>query len=150
MKGPLHFRLTPAELFGPHESRPWNPLIARTFYRGSIIEEWGRGTLKMAELTTSAGLPGPEIEDAAGAVTVRFRHGQSVPSQRDDSDLTDQQRTVLDLLDKSDRALALREIRSELGPLTNERRLREDLATLKARGLAKSMGRGRGARWKPL
>ncbi len=23
--GPLHFGLTPAELFGPHESRPWNP-----------------------------------------------------------------------------------------------------------------------------
>ena len=148
--GPLHFGLTPAELFGPHESRPWNPLIARTFYRRGIIEEWGRGTLKMAELATSAGLPRPEIEDRGDCVTVCFRHGQFVPSQRDGSDLTDQQRAVLDLLDKSDRALALREIRSELGPQTNERRLREDLATLKARGLAKSMGRGRGARWKPL
>ncbi len=148
--GPLHFGLTPAELFGPHESRPWNPLIARTFYRRGIIEEWGRGTLKMAELATSAGLPRPEIEDRGDCVTVCFRHGQFVPSQRDGSDLTDQQRAVLDLLDKSDRALALREICSELGPQTNERRLREDLATLKARGLAKSMGRGRGARWKPL
>ena len=37
-----------------------------------------------------------------------------------------------------------------LAPQTNERRLREDLATLKARGLAKSTGRGRGARWKRL
>ena len=46
--GPLHFGLTPEKLFAPHESRPWNPLIARTFYRRGIIEEWGRGTLKAA------------------------------------------------------------------------------------------------------
>ncbi len=26
LKGPLHFGLNPANLFGPHESRPWNPL----------------------------------------------------------------------------------------------------------------------------
>ena len=71
--GTLHFGLTPAKLFEPHESAPWNPLIARTFYRRGIIEEWGRGTLKMAELTTSAGLPRPEIEDAGGCVRVRFR-----------------------------------------------------------------------------
>ena len=37
--GSLHFGLTPEKLFGPHESRPWNPLIARTFYRRGIIEE---------------------------------------------------------------------------------------------------------------
>ena len=77
--GSLHFGLTPEELFAPHESRPWNPLIARTFHRRGIIEEWGSGTLKMAELTSSAGLPIPEIEDDGGCVTVRFRHGQFVP-----------------------------------------------------------------------
>ena len=33
----------------------------------------------MAELTSSAGLPVPEIEDDGGAVTVRFRHGQAIP-----------------------------------------------------------------------
>ena len=64
--GVLHFGLTPGDLFGPHESRPWNPLIARTFYRRGIIEEWGRGTIKMAELAMSAGLPHPEIEEKGG------------------------------------------------------------------------------------
>ena len=29
--GTLHFGLTPEELFAPYQSRPWNPLIARTF-----------------------------------------------------------------------------------------------------------------------
>ena len=75
--GTLHFGLTPAKLFAPHESLPWNPFIARTFYRRGIIEAWGRGTLTMAEAMASAGLPRPEIEDAGGCVTVRFRHAKA-------------------------------------------------------------------------
>ena len=54
-------------------------MIARTFYRRGIIEEWGRGTLKMAEETTAAGLPPLEIEDKGGCVTVRFRHSRPPP-----------------------------------------------------------------------
>ena len=71
--GNLHFGLTAEALFAPHESLPWNPLIARVFYRRGIIEQWGRGTIRMAELATSAGLSEPEIEAAGGGVTVRFR-----------------------------------------------------------------------------
>ena len=41
--GRLHFGLTPEALFEPHESLPWNPLIARVFYLRGIIEQWGRG-----------------------------------------------------------------------------------------------------------
>ena len=118
--GSLHFGLTPDELFGPHESRPWNPLIARTFYRRGIIEEWGRGTLKMAELATSAGLPRPEIEDAGGAVTVCFRHGQFVPSRRIGSDVIERQEAILALLDQAEDGLALREIHARL-PLRTSR-----------------------------
>ena len=80
--GPLHFGLTADDLFGPHESRPWNPLIARPFYRRGIIEEWGRGTLRMADLATSAGRPRPEIEDRSDCVTVRFRRAASIRRRR--------------------------------------------------------------------
>ena len=148
--GPLHFGLTPDDLFAPHESRPWNPLVARTFYRRGVIEQWGRGTLRMAQLATAAGLPRPEIEECADSVTVRFRRSDHHAVRRADDDLTDQQNAVLEVLRGSGRALALREIRALLGADTNERRLREDLATLKAKGLADSAGRGAGARWKPL
>jgi ATP-dependent DNA helicase RecG len=47
--GILPFGLTPDALLRPHESRPWNPLIAQAFYRRGMIEAWGRGTLKLAE-----------------------------------------------------------------------------------------------------
>ena len=148
--GPLHFGLTPDDLFGPHESRPWNPLIARTFYRRGIIEEWGRGTIRMAHLATSAGLPRPEIEERGDCVTVRFRRTDYVPPQPDYGELTEQQMTILAILRRSDGTLALRDIRAVLGPQANGRRLREDLAILKARGLAETTGFGRGARWKSL
>ncbi|MCK6485232.1 MAG: putative DNA binding domain-containing protein [Phycisphaerae bacterium] len=63
--GTLHFGLTVDALFEPHESLPWNPLIARVFFRCGVIESWGRGTLKMAELTQKAGLPRPQIEGSS-------------------------------------------------------------------------------------
>ena len=149
--GALHFGLTPEKLFAPHESLPWNPLIARTFYRRGIIEEWGRGTLRMAEVTASAGLPNPEIEDAGGCVTVRFRRSQNASLGRHDMDeLTEQQQTILMLLDQAVQALPLREIHARLGPQTDLRRVREDLAVLKARQQAAPVGHGRGARWNRL
>ena len=71
--GTLHFGFTPQSLFEPHESRPWNPLIASVFYRRGIIESWGQGTIRMAAWTKEAGLPAPEILEIPGAVVVRFK-----------------------------------------------------------------------------
>ena len=95
---PLHFGLTPDNLFAPHESRPWNPLVARTFHRRGVIEQWGRGTLRMAQPATAAGLPRPEIEECADSVTVRFRRSDHHAVRRADDDLTDQQNAVLEVL----------------------------------------------------
>ena len=147
--GSLHFDLTPEKLFVPHESLPWNPLIARTFYRRGIIEEWGRGTLKMTELTTSAGLPHPEIEDTGGYVTVRFRHGQFMPQQRHSgSSPVGRQKMILTLLDRADGGLPLRDICTQLAPHTSKRRVIRTLEVLKRQGLIVSSGRGATARWK--
>ncbi|MGQ4810319.1 hypothetical protein NKDENANG_03776 [Candidatus Entotheonellaceae bacterium PAL068K] len=146
--GPLHFGLTPEQLFVPHESRPWNPLIARTFYRRGIIEEWGRGTLKMVELTTAAGLPRPKVEEIGGGMMVCFRHGQYVPSRRRGSVLIDRQEAILALLAHADAGLTLREIRAQLALQTSERQVRRALAMLRDRGLVVSTGPGPVVRWK--
>ena len=136
--GPLHFGLTPEKLFAPHESLPWNPLIARTFYRRGIIEEWGRGTLRMAEMSVSADLPIPEIEEVGGGVTVRFRHGHSMPLHTE----------ILALLDHAKEGLTRREIRAGSDSALSERQLRRVLEELRAGGLVVSSGRGLSARWK--
>lgn len=144
--GSLHFGLTVDVLFGPHESLPWNPLIARVFYRRGMIEAWGRGTVKMLELIARAGLPRPEIEDAGGCVTVRFRSSRHALSQSAGQNTTQRQQAILVLLEE-DTELPLRDIHSRLQDGT-ERQVREDLAVLQALGLAYSVGHGRGARWK--
>ena len=145
--GPLHFGLTLELLFQPHESLPWNPLIARVFYLRGIIEQWGRGTIKMRELLTGAGLPAPEIEDAGGCVTVRFRPGTYVPTHVE-REVSDRQRAILALLAGVRKGYALREIVSRLDDSATSRQVREDLWILRTLGLAECRGRGRGARWK--
>ncbi len=134
--GPLHFGLTPEKLFAPHESRPWNPLIARTFYRRGIIEEWGSGTLKMADMASEAGLPVPEIDDDGGAVTVRFRHSRSRLQE------------VLILLGSAKDGLTRREIHARLGSGVSERQVRTTLEDLRDRGLVVSTARGPLTRWR--
>ena len=146
--GSLHFGLTPEKLFAPHESRPWNPLIARTFYRRGIIEEWGSGTLKMAELANSAGLPVPEIEDDGGAVTVRLRHGRHLPGSGGmGAKPIQRRRMILSLLDSAAGGLSRREISTHLAPHARERQVVRDLEVLKKQGLIASSGRGVSARW---
>ena len=154
--GSLHFGLTPERLFSPHESRPWNPLIARTFYRRGIIEEWGSGTLKMAEMARSAGLPIPEIEDDGTCVTVRFRNGADLRATVEPGPVTGSaelsvsrlSERVLALLDRADQGLARREIHARLGPGVSERQVRRALEELRDRGLVVSTNRGPLTRWR--
>lgn len=146
--GSLHFGLTPAMLFEPHESRPWNPLIAGVLYRRGIIENWGRGTIKMAELTEQAGLPRPEIEDSGGAVTVRFLPGRYVPPMRVGMDLTARQREILSILGETAGGVALRDILPRVRNGATTRQIRDDLQVLRTVELADPVGWGRGARWR--
>lgn len=142
--GTLHFGLTPEKLFEPHESQPWNPLIARAFHRRGIIESWGRGTQKMAELTQEAGLPRPEIEEGPNFVLVRFRPSRYIPPQQVKQDLTNSQRQILQLLSERSN-IGRKEIQSIL---TQElRQLKSDLEDLKRLGLITQTGKGRGSVW---
>jgi ATP-dependent DNA helicase RecG len=145
--GTLHFGLTAEALFLPHESLPWNPLIARVLYRRGIIEAWGRGTLKMVELTALAGLPRPEIEDAGGCVTVRFRPSRYLPPQRVAHDLSARQQQLLALLEAHPQGLALRAVRAGIPGQPAEWEVKDDLSLLRRLGLVQSHGHGRGAFW---
>ena len=148
--GPLHFGLTPEMLFLPHEPQPWNPLIANVFFRRGIIEQWGRGTIRMAELTAEAGLPRPEIEDNGNSVIVRFLPSRYVPPLRVGHDLTERQRDILALLDESHAGLPLREIHSRFDPDASRRQVQLDLSTLRTLNLVWTSGQGQAARWRRL
>lgn len=144
--GTLHFELTAEKLFQPHESLPWNPLIARVFHRRGLIESWGRGTLRMAELTQQAGLPRPEIEEQAGCVVVRFRPSRYIPPQQVKQDLTTRQRLILQILSERPKGVSRGEIVARLEQPF--RSIRDDLEKLRNLDLVITYGHGRGAVWR--
>ena len=146
--GPLPFGLTPDTLLEPHDSRPWNPLIAEAFYRRGIIERWGSGIIKMVDLTVQAGLPQAEIEEVGDSVRVRFRQGHYVPPQRVGKDLTERQRSILAFLGVSPSGAPLRDILYGLVNGATERQVRDDLQALRTLDLVEPIGHGRGSRWK--
>ena len=91
-----------------------------------------------------AGLPSPEIFDAAGCVTVRFRPTVYLPPQRVAQNVTERQQRVLLLLSNHPQGAAVRDIAAGLGLAGTPRSLREDLTTLKVLGLVDGKGWGRG------
>ena len=70
--GDFHFGITPEKLTQPHESQPWNPIIANVFYRAGIIERWGTGTLNIIDWCMENGNPAPTWREQAGSVYVTF------------------------------------------------------------------------------
>lgn len=145
--GPLPFGQTAEELKRPHPSRPWNPLIAGAFHRRGIIESWGRGTLKMAELNHRAGLAPPEIEAGADEVIVRFRPTGYVPPLRVGRDLSELQRQILQVLAALGPSL-LPEILHRLPVGTPRRTVQDNLKILRTLGLVQSSGSNRWTYWR--
>ncbi len=70
--GTFHFGITPEKLTRPHESKPWNPIIANVFYRAGIIERWGTGTLNILDWCKENGNPPPTWQEQAGSIYVTF------------------------------------------------------------------------------
>src|SRR3989339_2231053 len=55
-----------------HESKPFNPLIARAFFWIKYIEEVGTGTNKIIDWCKGWGLPEPDFEYVGTSVVVTF------------------------------------------------------------------------------
>ena len=144
--GSLPFDLAVEDLVRPHRSRPWNPIIAQTFYRRGITEQWGRGTLKMMELTSEAGLVDPEFEVNSGEVIVRFFPMSYIAPTRVSRDLSELQQRLLTILSQISPA-SLSEIRHHLAGEYPKRTIQDNLSVLKIFELVGLQGRGAGARW---
>lgn len=61
------------DLMGSHRSRPYNPLIANTFFRAGFIEAWGRGIEKIKDSCAEAGNPMPEYFVKKEDIMITFR-----------------------------------------------------------------------------
>lgn len=70
--GTLHFDITPEKLTKPHESKPWNPIIASVFYRAGVIEKWGTGTLNIIDWCKENRNPSPNWKVRTQSVITTF------------------------------------------------------------------------------
>jgi ATP-dependent DNA helicase RecG len=145
--GPLRFGLRPADLLTPHPSLPWNPTIASVFYRRGIIEKWGRGTIKISELTQRAGLIRPEFHQRGGELVVRFFPRAYVPPTRVSHELTELQRELLALISELGPSSSVTLLEKLAAPVSYQHLMR-NLSHLQAVGLIEKRGAARATRWR--
>ncbi len=145
--GGLHFGLTVDDLSRPHISQPWNPLIASVFYRRGIIDQWGRGTLKVIDLVRQAGLVAPTFTQRSGELTVGFQPTGYVPPSRVPHELTPLQQEILSVL-AAVGAAPSPVIRTHLTTVVSDRVARSNLQTLTHLRLVEKVGSTRDARWR--
>ncbi len=73
----LPFGWTAETLLGTHTSKPYNPDIARVFYRAGYIESWGRGIQKICDACKNLGVDEPEYIVHGEDIMVKFKALQS-------------------------------------------------------------------------
>lgn len=73
----LPFGWTVETLMHSHSSKPFNPDIARVFYRAGYIESWGRGIQKICDACKTLGADEPEYIVHGGDIMLKFNALQS-------------------------------------------------------------------------
>ncbi len=73
----LPFGWTAETLMHSHSSKPFNPDIARVFYRAGYIESWGRGIQKICDACKKLGADEPEYIVHGGDIMLKFHALQS-------------------------------------------------------------------------
>ena len=63
---------TTENLMKTHNSRPYNPDLANTFFRAGYIESWGRGIQKICEECDLIGAQAPEYSVLGDDITVKL------------------------------------------------------------------------------
>ena len=94
--GSLPNEISIKDLKQKHNSYPRNRLIAETFFKGGLIEAWGRGTLKIIAECKKANLPPPKIIESGGGIEVTIYKHVSIEVRLREMGLNDRQIRAID------------------------------------------------------
>lgn len=100
-EGSLPDDLTFEDLKKKHSSRPHNPVLAGTFFKGGLIEAWGRGTIKIINECKKAGLPEPIIESASGGISITIQKSITDKNKHIEKNLNHRQNRAIEYLDEN-------------------------------------------------
>ena len=70
--GALPEGITLDKLSKSHSSNPRNPILAEACFKGSYIDSWGSGIMKIVDSCKVAGLPTPVLEEDGGGFIVKL------------------------------------------------------------------------------
>jgi ATP-dependent DNA helicase RecG len=70
--GTLPVGITLDKLSKSHSSFPRNPILAEACFKGSYIDSWGSGIMKIINSCKAAGLPTPTLEEDMGGFMVKL------------------------------------------------------------------------------
>jgi len=166
--GDLPENWTLEKLLGKHPSRPFNPLLANAFFRAGYIESWGRGIEKIHRECRNHDIEPPVYDfemsglmltfranpahlQAAAQETTQERVGEKVGEKgrgkRSGKKLTVNQQGILELLFQHPK-MAAPELAEIVG--ISERKIEQNIATLKKIGRLKRIGPAKGGHWEIL
>lgn len=127
-----------------HESKPHNPLIADCFFLVKLIERWGTGTIEMARLCKSEGLPSPEFEDTGSSIITIFKKSNFIKKSLEEMTLNERQNKTLDYLGRSG-AISRKEYAAQAG--ISLRQANKDLRDMLEKKLVVQIGKGRSIKY---
>ncbi len=140
------------DLMGKHRSRPYNPLIANTFFRAGFIEAWGRGIEKIKESCREAGNPMPEYTIKREDIMVMFQSlvstlvsntDQGTNQANQDTDYSVEAR-ILTVIQKEPR-LSQKKIANAIGEKYST--VKYYMESMKKSGIIKREGSSQKGRW---
>ena len=126
-----------------HLSKPRNEFLADVFFKGGMIEAWGRGTIKIVDECKKAGLPEPEFREEFGGFYVFFR--KAPLGERLGKRLGETEEKILALI-AGDKSIAIPVMAERLGISTTA--VEKHLKKLKEKGAIERVGSARGGSWR--
>ncbi len=151
-------------LFKPHASRPYNPLIAGAFYRSGEIDTWGRGIQKITDACKVSGLALPEYEYFAGSgfslclnaseklkrIAREKELSPSPPASREKSRENSRENSrekILELL-KADPEITVKRLAEQIG--ISVKGVEKQIAILKGLNRIRRIGADRSGHWEVI
>lgn len=143
-EGQLPEGLKIEDLKKKHSSRPFNPLIASVFFKGGLIEAWGRGTINILNECLKAGLPEPIFEANSGGFSVTLFKDKYTEENLSKSGLNERQIKAILHVKKND--FITNSIYQSLCN-TSDRTASRDLEQLRLLNIFKKVGEKKGTKY---
>jgi ATP-dependent DNA helicase RecG len=133
------------DLFAPHTSKPYNPLIAAAFFRSGQIESWGRGVQKIADACTFWGKPEPFYKVRSNEVMIGFDTKPEFTEKFTKKYIENEtKQKILELMLKNPK-ISRENIANQIGITT--RGVQKNINVLKDLGLIQRVGAAKGGYW---